>query len=308
MTPLVIGPWAIETANGPIPDLDDRLPRPNSLRRASEESKTSVLAASQVLDAWPREKRDRLAVFVAQQRAGLDYVAQFVNTAEKEGARFASPLQFSESVGNNAATHLSLTFGFTGVVETFIGSRIAGIQALAAACEDLETGAADGALIVVQNFSTPLTGDAYMSIYAAARRRPPSPPFPMLRGSLAFLVRRGGTEGLRLLFAGVRCAGRTRAARRRAVESLWNDGSAAVGKDARLHASALCLERRDAVPLIAGAVRREVSGESPPEESFSLDPFLRLFLDREPGSRAVMTLSEEGAAGLVAVAGGTGGA
>ena len=124
---LVLGPPAIEVSIGPLPNLDERLPSPNSLRRASVEAKTAVLVASQVLDGWPKDRRDRLGTYVAQQRGGLEYVTQFLETAFKEGPRFASPVHFSESVANNAATHLSLTFGFTGVVGTFIGSRVAGI-------------------------------------------------------------------------------------------------------------------------------------------------------------------------------------
>src|SRR5207248_1680389 len=110
-------------------DLDARLPQPNSLRRASDAAKAAVAVAVETLAG--AAVTDRTGLYVGQQQVPLDYCQQFIDASYANGPRFASPMLFSESVANNAATHLSLTLGFKGAIQTFIGSRAAGISAVA---------------------------------------------------------------------------------------------------------------------------------------------------------------------------------
>jgi hypothetical protein len=297
VTPLSLGPFRVESSAGGLKelaagkpreadDLDARLPAPNSLRRAGDDAKRAVLAGAAVLKAAALRPDARVALYVGQQQGGLDFCARFIEASVREGPRLASPMHFSESVANNTATHLSLTLGFQGSVQTFIGSRVAGIQALMAAREDLADGVADAGLVVVGGTSTTLTRDAYAAVLNPTKRRLRDPVPRYLRGSVAFLVRPSGGD-LSLAGAEVRCEGRGRA----------GPVLAALRKGGRLLVSGHV--------LAAESVRRAAGSFTPPPygECFALDPFLQLLLDARsgPGRREVACLSEEGTVGWLAV-------
>jgi hypothetical protein len=280
---VILGPFSLLT--GDVPDLDARLPAKHSLRRASDETKMAVAAAHEVLKGVAIS--DRLGVYIGQHQGSLEFCVKFIEQSYKEGPRFASPAYFVESVANNTATHLSLTFGLKGVVQTFIGSRVAGIQAVMAAREDIEDGVVDAGLVVVVSSPTQMTRDAYGAVYHPHHRRN-SHPFPMLRGAVAFLVRPKG-DGLRLERAAIRSAGRGKAAQ--ALRSLGVTGP--------VLGSWFCL----AEPAARAAFKSaglEPARPADRAESFALDPFLQLHAAKGPRTLAV--LSEEGTAGLLSLA------
>lgn len=308
-----VGPFHLLTVGGGLRELlsgtaalpgdwDERLPRPNSLRRASEESKIAVLAAHELLKSSGVSVTERTGIYVGQQQVSLDYCQQFINQSYKDGPRTASPMLFADSVANSIATHLSLTLGFRCSAQTFIGTRVAGIQATLAALEDLEYGAIDQALVVVLGTGTPLTRDGYHAVYSPKLRGRNLPELPVLRGALAFLLRREG-EGLpRLLGGALRCDG-PRAARQ-ALSGLREAALPKLPPGARALESVFCLvEKRDR-PLLreAGIVPAEEAPKLP--ESFALDPFVRLLLDSarhpDPAGRVVWCLGEEGTAAWLA--------
>ena len=277
------------TAIGPIctllmpSDLDARLPKPNSLRRASDAAKAAVAAAVEALAGT--DVTERTGLYVGQQQLPLDYCQQFIDASYRDGPRFASPMLFSESVANNAATHLSLTLGFKGAIQTFIGSRVAGIEALMAASEDVAVGTVDAGLVVVLSFASPLTAVAYGAIYRAKS------PFAVANGAAAFVVRRGPFEGSRALAAAaVRCRGRTHADQVLALKGL--------GSTAATTASVFCLARERSLAALREALGN-VTLREPAGESFALDPFLAL---AGGGPKSVVVLGEEGTAGIVALA------
>lgn len=273
-------------------DLDARLPTKNSLRRASEAGKAAVAAAAESLREAGLAVSDRVGVYVGEQQVPLDYTAQFIESTYRAGPRLASPLLFSESVANNAATHLSLTLGFTGALQTFIGSRVAGIQAVAAACEDLEAGAVEAGLVVVLSFAHALTAQAYASLYFPRSRGSALPPLPFLNGAAAFVVRRGG-GGRGLLRAATCCAGLERSEQARAVGRLVGEGGIAAATASTF---------RFAGERSLGILREALPSIEPPAdlggEAFALDPFLRL----QKGADTVLVLGEDGTAGLIALA------
>jgi len=282
---------AVTSAEG-FGDLDARLPAKNSLRRASESGKAAVAAAGESLRGAGLAISDRVGVYVGEQQVPLDYTAQFLEATYRAGPRLASPLLFSESVANNAATHLSLTLGFTGALQTFIGSRVAGIQAVAAAREDLEAGTVDAGLVVVLSFAHAMTAQAYASLYFPRRRGSALPPLPLLNGAAAFVVRRG-VGGREILHAATCCAGLERSQQARAAGRLVGESgiTAATASTFRFaHERSLGI-LREALPKI----------EPPPDlggEAFALDPFLRL----RNGADTVLVLGEDGTAGLIALA------
>lgn len=281
------------TSIGPIrtllmpAELEARLPQPNSLRRAADAAKAAVAAAVAALDG--RKPDDRMGLYVGQQQIPLDYCRQFIDASHAQGPRFASPMLFSESVANNAATHLSLTLGFRGAIQTFIGSRVAGIEALRAAAEDAEAGAVDAGLVVVLSFASALTAEAYGAVYRDQRPEP----FACANGAAAFLVLKDPHPGsVALAGLGLRCRGRSFARQLRALRDLRDE----LRPGGRIEGSVFCLARERSLAALREALG-EVECPAPGGESFALDPFLRL----AAGARTVAVLGEEGTAGMIAV-------
>jgi len=288
-----------------LKDLEARLPQPNSLRRASEDTKAAVVAATELLKAADLQVSESLGLYVGQQQISLEYCARFIETSYKEGPRMASPLMFSESVANNVATHLSLTLGLKGLAQTFIGTRATGIQAVMAACEDVAGGYVDAGLVVVLGVATSHTRDAYLSVYRPFQRRNREE-MRFLRGAMAVLVRRDAPGQARLTFTGVRCCGRKQSPQIRAVGSLWREAGARMVDGTRVLASTLELARDRSLDLIA-RIGETVPIGVPLGEGYALDPFVRLLLDSRmhPGGegRAVLCLGEEGTAAMLALDG-----
>jgi hypothetical protein len=318
MIPPSIGPFHFLSASGGLDDLtagresadalkelDARLPQPNSLRRAGDDTKIAVLAATELLRAEKITPTERLGLYVGQQQIALDYCAQFIESSYKDGPRMASPMLFSESVANNVATHASLTLGLKGTAQTFIGTRSAGIQAVMAAAEDVENGQVDIGLVIAMGVASPLTRDAYVSVYRPFQRRQ-RPELKFLRGSVALLIRPDAEGQPKLVFGGVRCWGRGPRAQINAVGSLWTEADVKMADGTRVSGSTLGLARERS----AGILRRvgeTLPGPADLGECYALDPFVRLLLDgvQHPGSegRAVLCLGEEGMASMLALDG-----
>lgn len=286
--------WSLSSWDGPPPaDLEARLPRPNSLRRAGDAARAAVAAAAEALRAAGAAVSERTGAYVGQQQIPLAYCAEFLEQSYRDGPRLASPLLFSESVANNAATHLSLTLRMTGPLQTFIGCRTAGLQALAAAAEDLALGAVDAALVVVLSFSHPLTKEAYRSIYRPFARRGTREPLRCRDGAAALVLSRAGRRPL-LRVASV-AAGHDPAAQRAAVRALWEE----AGRPAPAEASLFSLARERSAAILRDALGDAV--RIPPEgpEAFALDPITRA-LDPQ-GSGTIVCLGEEGSAGILSL-------
>lgn len=283
MSRITIGPIRVVEA---APDLDGRLPRPNSLRRAGDDAKRAVAAAAAALQAGGIAVTGRVGLYVGMQRAPLEYTVQFIEGSYKDGPRMASPMLFSESVANNAATHLSLTLGFKGVVQTFIGSRCAGIQAVIAARDDLESGAIDEGLVVVLGSSHRVTMDAYNAAYRHRKE------IPFQHAAVALPVRREG--GTALAYAGTCCFGRGPGQKLQAVQHLWEDAAPRTPEAPVL--SRFCLETAptvEAIMNVTGPITRRAGAEG-----FALEPFMSLM-----SGSPVICIGEEGTVGLIALEG-----
>jgi hypothetical protein len=285
-----------------LKDVDRRLPEPNSLRRAGEDTKMAVLAASELLRAEKIAVDERLGLYVGQQQISLDYCSRFIQASYREGPRMASPMFFAESVANNVATHASLTLGVRTLAQTFIGSRSAGIQAVMAAAEDVQSGLVETGLVVILGVATSVSRDAYQAVFHPLRRRNP-PESQFLRGAVALLVRRDAPGQARLAYTGLRCMGMGLSSQKKAVASLWAEAGARLKKGTRVLDSTLFMSRERSLGVL-----REVCPTLPfgggIDECYALDPFVRLLVDgvRNPGDdgRAVICLGEEGTAGMIA--------
>jgi hypothetical protein len=288
-----------------LQNLDARLPQPNSLRRTTDDTKVAVLAAVELLRAERLTVSDRMGLYIGQQQIALEYCSKFLQTSYREGPRMASPMYFAESVANNVATHLSLTLGMKALAQTFIGTRSAGIQAVIAAAEDVESGLVETGLVVALGVATQVTRDAYSSVFHPFRRRNP-PEVPFLRGAVAMLVRRDAPGQARIAFRGVSCAGMGPGAQEAAVTWLWKEAGARMAPGTRVLESTLsmCRARSRAVLCRVGSTLSSGDGIG---EGYALDPFVRMLVDgvKHPGAegRAVICLGEEGTAGMLALDG-----
>jgi hypothetical protein len=264
-----------------------------------------VLAAAELLRAEKLAVSEKVGVYVGQQQIALDYCSRFLQASYREGPRMASPMYFAESVANNVATHLSLTFGLKGLAQTFIGTRAAGIQAVIAAREDVESGLVETGLVVVLGVATTVTRDAYQAVFHPFRRNQP-PQFKFLRGAVAMLVRRDAPGQARISYSGVRCRGTVPQAQLDAVGSLWTEAQARMPGGTRVFDSTLYMAQTRSLDVIRRVGPTLPFGEGV-GECYALDPFARLLVDgvKHPGGegRAVLCLGEEGTAGLLALDG-----
>jgi hypothetical protein len=315
---LSLGPFHFLSFSGTLEDLaagrnnpdalkglEGRLPEPNSLRRAGDDTKAAVAAATELLRGTGTPVSEKVGLYVGQQQISLGYCSQFIETSYRSGPRMASPMMFSESVANNVATHASLTLGLKGMAQTFIGTRAAGIQAVMAAVEDVESGHVETGLVVVLGVATSHTRDAYLSVYRPYQRRNREE-VPFLRGVVAMLVRREAAGQARLVYSGIRCCGRRPGPQINAVRTLWTEADARMVDGTRVLTSTLCLAKNRSMGVIS-QVGETVPLRVPLDEGYALDPFARLLLDSRmhPGveGRAVLCLGEEGMAAMLALNG-----
>jgi len=315
---LTLGPFHFISAAGGIADvaagrertdalakIDERLPQPNSLRRAGDDTKSAVLAATELLRAEKIAVSDRVGLYVGQQQIALDYCSRFIQASYREGPRMASPMFFSESVANNVATHASLTLGIKTLAQTFIGTRAAGIQAVIAASEDVESGLVDIGLVLVLGVSTAVSRDAYQAVFQPLRRQN-RPDLKFLRGAVAMLVRRDAPGQPRITYTGVRVLGFGPRAQLNAVGHLWTEADVRMTDGTRVLDSTLVMARSRSLGVIRRIGPTTPFGEDL-GECYALDPFVRILVDgvRHPGGegRAVMCLGEEGTASMIALDG-----
>jgi len=118
-----------------------------------------------------------------------DYYSQIV----AQGVLAANPVLFAEGVPNAAAAHLSETLGVKGACQTIIGSRTAGVDALALAALRVRTGAVDTVIVVAAEAACEVVDRAYrangLQAGEATHRNGPAPSgFTRGIGGVAFIV------------------------------------------------------------------------------------------------------------------------
>jgi hypothetical protein len=302
MSRVTVGPMALVDDR----DLDERLPRPNSLRRASDDAKRAVVAATEALQAAGLAVTERVGLYVGFQRSAMDYTVQFVEGTYRDGPRMASPMLFTESVLNSTATHLSLTLGFRGVVQTFVGSRCAGIQAVIAARDDIEAGVVDAGLVAVLSSGHRVTSDAYKAVYRSREEG------AVRQEASAFVLRAGAGPGAALAYARVACFGRTLERKLQAVRHLWDEYTSGCAPyvppkvrelaerfgfaASSVTLSALSHEQRELI-FPVGSITGG-GGSDTSSEFFALHPINWL-----AAGWPVVCVSEEGTVGLIALDG-----
>lgn len=88
-----------------------------------------------------------LSAVLGTTHGGTEFSGQYYKQIVDEGIAAANPLLFSEGVPNAGAAHVSLTMGIKGACQTIIGSRTAGLDALALAAMRIGQGSWERALV-----------------------------------------------------------------------------------------------------------------------------------------------------------------
>lgn len=100
-----------------------------ALRHAGLEGNAGALGAASAL--------------LASTHGSSNFCSEYYSQIVREGVLSANPVLFAEGVPNAAAAHVSTNFGLRGACQTFIGSRTAGLDALAMAAMRVRSGACE---------------------------------------------------------------------------------------------------------------------------------------------------------------------
>ncbi len=137
-------------------------------RRLSQYVKFTLAAATMAirdanLTAHPEQLANANAILGTTHGSAafcLEYYSQII----AEGALAANPVLFAEGVPNAAAAHLSAGLGLKGACQTIIGSRTAGLDALALAALRVRSGAVDTVVVVAAEAPCDVVDRAYIAL------------------------------------------------------------------------------------------------------------------------------------------------
>ena len=137
-------------------------------RRMSPSVKFALAAAELALaDAQLAADSERLAsasCMVGSMHGSVGFCAEYYSQIVREGPLAANPVLFAEGVPNAAAAHLSTAFNIRGACQVIMGSRTAGLDALALAAARVQTGAAQLVLVVAMEEPSALVDSVYSAL------------------------------------------------------------------------------------------------------------------------------------------------
>jgi 3-oxoacyl-[acyl-carrier-protein] synthase II len=178
------------------------------VRRMSDYVKLTLATATLALrDAGVTDTTafaEDCAAVLGSTHGSSNYSVAYYSQIVKEGLIAANPMLFAEAVPNAGAAQLSLMLALNGACQTVIGTRTAGLDALALAAARIASGVWDHAIVSAGEEYCPLVNDAYRHCGVGATAEG-SPPFTGERGftsgagavtfileSRASIERRGG--------------------------------------------------------------------------------------------------------------------
>ncbi|MFC3941313.1 beta-ketoacyl-[acyl-carrier-protein] synthase II [Pseudomonas gingeri NCPPB 3146 = LMG 5327] len=92
------------------------------------------------------EARERTATIIATGVGGFPAIAEAVRTTDSKGPRRLSPFTIPSFLGNMAAGHVSIRYGFKGPLGTPVTACAAGVQAIGDAARMIRAGEVDVAI------------------------------------------------------------------------------------------------------------------------------------------------------------------
>ncbi|CAG0990641.1 3-oxoacyl-[acyl-carrier-protein] synthase 2 [Phycisphaerales bacterium] len=136
---------------GPIPQSQiDHLVNARRTRRMSDYSKLTLAAtadAYQTAAITPGPHDHAACVILGTNHGSSNFCEQFYSQVVREGLGAGNPSLFAEGVPNAAAAQLSLSLGLRGGCQSIIGSRTAGLDALALAALRIRQGVCDRVIV-----------------------------------------------------------------------------------------------------------------------------------------------------------------
>jgi len=157
---------ALQRDTGAVPDEAlAGLLNARRVRRMSDYVKLTLAATTEALRHanidWPSELTERCAAVLGTYHGSTLYSQRYYNQIVEQGIDSANPMLFAEGVPNAAAAHLSTTFGLKGLCQTMIGTRTAGLEALALAAARIESGTWDRVLVGAADEYNPYVNEAF---------------------------------------------------------------------------------------------------------------------------------------------------
>ncbi|MCO6437617.1 MAG: beta-ketoacyl-[acyl-carrier-protein] synthase family protein [Phycisphaerae bacterium] len=148
-----------------IPQSFEQLIEARRTRRMSKYAKLCLAATAEGLrdagieqaDSWCEE----CAAVVGTTHGPAEFCKSYYQQLIADGVDAANPTLFAEGVPNVASAHLSTALGLKGFCQTIIGSRTAGLNALAMAVHRIRTRQWGRAIVVAAEESTPIVEKAY---------------------------------------------------------------------------------------------------------------------------------------------------
>jgi len=133
------------------------------LRRVSEYSKLSLASATDAARHAQLGEADLHATcaVLGTMHGSSAYCEQYYGQIVREGLDAANPVFFAEGVPNAAAAHLSMGLGLRGGCQTIIGTRTAGLEALALAGLRVREGRARRCLVTASEERSEIANTAH---------------------------------------------------------------------------------------------------------------------------------------------------
>ncbi|MFG0304691.1 MAG: beta-ketoacyl synthase N-terminal-like domain-containing protein [Phycisphaerales bacterium JB040] len=151
-------------AGGPIAGSDyAHLLEARRLRRVSEYARLSLASAGDAArhaGLGEDDLRDCGAV-LGTSHGSSDYCERYYGQIVREGLDAANPVWFAEGVPNAAAAHLSMGLGLRAGCQTIIGTRTAGLEALALAALRVREGRCERCLVTAAEEHSEIANTAH---------------------------------------------------------------------------------------------------------------------------------------------------
>ncbi len=146
------------------------------VRRLSDYVKLQLVAATLAIrDAGIGELGELAAQFSAilgSAHGSANYSYNYYEQIVREGVMGANPMLFAEGVPNAGAAHISLMLGLKGACQSVIGTRTAGLDALALAAARIASGEWDRAIVGAGEEEFDIVRKAYQHCGLAAKAEP----------------------------------------------------------------------------------------------------------------------------------------
>ncbi|MCC6660289.1 MAG: hypothetical protein IT437_05330 [Phycisphaerales bacterium] len=184
----------VESDTGPIPEAAYQHPLgARRTRRMSDYAKLTLAAATAAcadagLGPGSPELAESSAVLGTTQ-GSTNFCEAYYGQIVREGPAAANPALFAEGVPNAAAAHLSMALGLQGGCQTLIGSRRAGLDALALAALRIREGRWTRAVVSAAEEYSELVARAYEACGLGR--------VPMGAGAVAIILERAPSAAAR---------------------------------------------------------------------------------------------------------------